>query len=491
MQANTKPGTFKLFFSLFVHLLIRCFKYSCVQGVGGSTKIMNYKFFSMMNITNVLKKMTPALVLFVVILGVLNVGSYDPYNELTVLSPEAALAQLAVPSLSAPSLTTPTLSTPTLTTPTLSTPVVSAPVLAVPEVSAPTLSVPELSTPELSVPILTTPTLNTPTLTTPTLNTPVLLVPELNVPTLTTPTLTVPALTVPGLTIPTLTVPVLGTSTSGSSSSGSNTLRTCDVNANLTTVTAGASVTISWTTSGFANVTLNGETVAAGNGSKTFTNVQANTTYTLEAKTADGKSNCISTVTVLCVPPVVIPAPTCELRPSAQTIFSGQSANLEWTTTNASSTTLSSFGLVPNNGSRNTGALTTNTNYILTVVGTNGDTVQCHSAITVKPPTTVKYCELTLQKEVSTSTAKPGDELTYTIKIRNTGTADCTGGGVKILDIHDANITYISETHTANLNAGYGNTPVYTAATKTLHWNGNTLTPGEEGTIVWKGKVSD
>ena len=436
----------------------------------------------MMNITNVLKKLTPALVLFVFILGALNVGSYDPYNELNVLTPDVALAQLAVPSLGLPSLSTPTLNAPTLSTPVLATPEIEEPELSVPEVVAPVLNVPELDTPTL-----TTPVLETPTLTTPTIINPILVVPELP-----TPTLSVPTLNVPTLTNPTLSVPVLGTSTSGSSSSGSSSsLKICDFYATTaTTITVGSSITLSWSTSGYSSVTINGETVS-NSGTKTFTNIQSNTTYTLVAKTSDGKSGCTPTVVVTCVPPVVVPNPTCEILPRTQTIFSGQTANLSWTTTNASSTTLSGFGLVSNNGTRTTPALTANTNYILTVTGTNGHVLQCEADVLVQPKPTVKYCELTLQKEVSSTTANPGDELTYTIKIRNTGTADCTGGGVKILDVHDANLTYVSETHTSNLNAGYGNIPVYTAATKTLTWNGNTLTPGEEGTIVWKGKVKE
>jgi uncharacterized repeat protein (TIGR01451 family) len=349
-------------------------------------------------------------------------------------------------------------------------------------------------------------------------------------------------------------------------------------------------VTISWTTQGFTTVTLNGQEVNNPNGSKTFTNVQENTTYTLIAKTADGTVGCTANITVKCVtppvvpvapscdalgydftvakftwnghiyvknsglsdyvvtvagndtqanwtsskniaavigqtsstyktfngglsgivkkcdigngcekithiqmcgntPPVVIPAPTCELTPVSKTINSGETVNLAWSTTNASSTTLTSFGSVALSGSENTGSITSNTTYTLSVLGKNGQSISCKSNITVRP-TTTPICDLSLVKSVSTSTAKFGDELTYTIKIKNTGTADCTGGGVKIEDIHNENITFLSQTHTSNLNAGYGNSPVYTPSTKTLRWNGNVLTPGEEGTIVWTGKVN-
>jgi uncharacterized repeat protein (TIGR01451 family) len=342
------------------------------MGVGGSIKIMNYKFFSMKLFT-FLKKVAPVMVIFVVVLGVLNFGSYDPYNELTVLTPNSVSAEAA---LAVPVLTVPTLSTaPTLTVPTISTPILTVPEVVVPVLETPVLSVPEITTPILEVPTLTVPTLSN-----------------------------VPGLTIPSLTIPTLTLPTLTTS----SSTYTQSVQTCYVTASSPTVTNGSSVTITWSTQGFATLTVNGEAQANLNGSKTFTNVQANTTYTLVAKSADGKSDCTSTVRVVCVPPVV-----------------------------------------------------------------------------------TDKCVLSLDKTVEPKSAKPGDELTYTIHIKNIGTANCTGGGVRIVDIHDENVTYLSETHTENINAGYGSNPVYTAGTRTLFFNGNTLTPGEEGTITWKGKVKD
>ena len=346
------------------------------------------------------------------------------------------------------------------------------------------------------------------------------------------------------------------------------TIRTCDVTASAYTVESGSNITISWTTQGFSTFTLNGATVSGPNGSKTFTNIQANTTYTLEAVTADGKSNCVTAVTVTCIP---VPPPTCTLTPTSQTVDNGASVNLAWTTTNADSASLTEFGNVSLSGSQSTGPLTADKSYTLTVAGKNGTNVSCHSNITVRPvvvppptctltPATAtiaegdtvtlnwtttnaatagltdfgavalsgsqvtpalvtnknytlnvvgtdgssvschsnitvtlnppKVCELTLTKSVNKTTALPGDELIYTLIIKNTGTKDCTGGGVQIVDIHDVNLSYVSETHSANLTAGYNGTPLYTAGTRTLVWNGNILTPGEEGTITWIGKVN-
>lgn len=191
------------------------------------------------------------------------------------------------------------------------------------------------------------------------------------------------------------------------------TMGSCKVWANIAEVSAGSDLTVSWETKGFTSLTLNGVAVTGPTGSKTFTNLQENTTYTLVAKSADGKSDCTTNVKIKCLPKPPVP-----------------------------------------------------------------------------PVTT--YCELTLNKYVDKTTAKPGDELTYKITIKNTGTADCTGGGVKIMDIHDPNLIFVSETHSDNIVSGYNaNNPIYKAETRTLSWNGTVLNPGEVGHIEWKGKVKD
>jgi uncharacterized repeat protein (TIGR01451 family) len=181
---------------------------------------------------------------------------------------------------------------------------------------------------------------------------------------------------------------------------------TCKLTASATTIENGGSVTLTWETEGFETIKINGQTVTGKNGSKTFTNITVNTTYTLVATNSNG-DRCQTTVDVKCLPPVV------------------------------------------------------------------------------------KECELDIHKTVNKSTAKVGDQVTYTITVKNTGTADCTGGGVRIFDVVDGNLVYKSHTLTSNLTAGYGNQPVYSSSDRTLRFNGNTLTPGESGTITWIGQVSN
>ena len=101
-----------------------------------------------------------------------------------------------------------------------------------------------------------------------------------------------------------------------------------------------------------------------------------------------------------------------------------------------------------------------------------------------------EYCELEVLKSVDKTIALPGEELTYTIDVTNIGGANCSGSGVKIFDEVDENITFLDYTLTSNIIAGYVSYPVYTDSDRTLRFNGDTLTPGESGTIIWTGIVN-
>jgi len=97
---------------------------------------------------------------------------------------------------------------------------------------------------------------------------------------------------------------------------------------------------------------------------------------------------------------------------------------------------------------------------------------------------TSKECQLTIDKSADVSKAEPGDTITYTIDIENTGTADCTGGGVRIEDVLDPNLQLDDYTYTSNLSEGYGSKPVYQESDRKIQFNGHDLHPGESGRIV-------
>ncbi len=235
-----------------------------------------------------LKKAAPLLVVLAVAVAALNFGTYDPYNELSSLAPIEVQADDAV-SLG---LTIPTLSVGGVTVPSLSTTVSSVAVTET-TVSAPTLGSTVTSESTATESVGTVPTVTAPVVT--------------------TGGVTFPEINLPGLTVPTVTVPTASAPSFGSTTgSGTTSFTSCDITASEATVTSGSSVTLTWETSGFAEVTINGVTMSGVDGSYTYTNIQANTTYILTAKTADGRSECTTSVTVLCLTPIV--APTCTER---------------------------------------------------------------------------------------------------------------------------------------------------------------------------------
>lgn len=100
-------------------------------------------------------------------------------------------------------------------------------------------------------------------------------------------------------------------------------------------------------------------------------------------------------------------------------------------------------------------------------------------------------CVLSIIKFVDRDKAEPGSTLTYTLDFSNTGTADCTGGGVRVWDVVSDKLNYVSETHSDNVSAGSGENPLYNESTHTLYWNAHTLTPGESGRVSWTVTVNN
>lgn len=103
------------------------------------------------------------------------------------------------------------------------------------------------------------------------------------------------------------------------------------------------------------------------------------------------------------IPPTSQPAPYCTIQATPATISSGQSSSLIWTSSNALSASLTGFGSVPTSGSR-TVSPTSFTTYMLTVFGTNGQTVNCQTTVGVTggpviPPPPIynaPYCTISI-----------------------------------------------------------------------------------------------
>jgi uncharacterized repeat protein (TIGR01451 family) len=180
----------------------------------------------------------------------------------------------------------------------------------------------------------------------------------------------------------------------------------------------------------------------------------------------------------------------CKLSANVREVVTGGRVTLSWETAGFKKLTLNGEPIYRMVGSRTINNIQTDTTFVLEGVGEDNNHCRAEVRVSCVPPPPVGECVLEVNKSVNKTTARPGEELTYTIKVKNSGTANCTGGGVKILDVVDPNLTYLHHTLTNNLTAGYGTNPVYNQNNRTLFFNGNTLEPGEEGTITWVGKIN-
>jgi uncharacterized repeat protein (TIGR01451 family) len=180
---------------------------------------------------------------------------------------------------------------------------------------------------------------------------------------------------------------------------------------------------------------------------------------------------------------------TCSVTASRTTIPTGGNTTLTWNTSGFNNFTLNGQNLNGANGTIEMTNILQNTTYELIAIAE--DNSRCTASVTIIciPPTPAD-CRLEVIKTVDKTTAAVNDILTYTITVKNIGTTDCTGSGVKIEDVVSERITYLTNTVSSNLRAGYEGIPVYTAADRTLHFNGNILNPNESGTITWTGRIN-
>ena len=158
--------------------------------------------------------------------------------------------------------------------------------------------------------------------------------------------------------------------------------------ASPTTVTSGATSTLSWTTTGASvNVVTidNGVGSKPGNGSANV-NPVVTTTYTLSAFTTANGTPPQKQVTVTIGQPV----PTISFSAAPETIASGQSSTLVWSTTNATSVSIDhGVGSQPVSGSIVVHPVTTTT-YTLTATNSAGS-ASGTATVTVASPAPPKH----------------------------------------------------------------------------------------------------
>ncbi|HVV39049.1 MAG TPA: hypothetical protein VHD31_01865 [Candidatus Paceibacterota bacterium] len=113
-------------------------------------------------------------------------------------------------------------------------------------------------------------------------------------------------------------------------------------------------------------------------------------------------------------PPPPPPAPTCSLYVTPTQVEQGGNVTITWSTSNASSVSLSGWGNVSSSGSQTDYNLYSSKTYTLVATG-NGGSVTCSKTVTVKQPKPAPTCTLTANRTNIT----PGQDVTLTWTSQN------------------------------------------------------------------------
>ena len=179
----------------------------------------------------------------------------------------------------------------------------------------------------------------------------------------------------------------------------------CTISVSRTQITAGDSVTYTWTSQNGTSAMFTPIGNVALNASHTMALYETRT-YTFQVHGPGGSAYCPATVTV--IPKEEPKTPYCDMSGAPSTIKKGQSATISWTSANVSSASINQgIGSVSTNGSRTVSPDKTTT-YTGSFTG-YGKTVSCNTTIVVKEdePKDDLWCKL----KVSDDDIRKGDRV--------------------------------------------------------------------------------
>ena len=182
-------------------------------------------------------------------------------------------------------------------------------------------------------------------------------------------------------------------------------------------ISLGQSSTLSWQTDGAETVELSGTGPVAANGSQSVSPT-VTTTYTLTVRTKFGDVTANTTVQV--TPPT---APrVLRFTAAPQSIVLGDAATLLWSVEGATDVSISTIGVVGNNGTFNV-VPTGTTTYVLTARNQSGEAVTAETTVTVsRPPAIISFT-------ATPETTRPGGEVTLSWITENTTNVSISGVG--------------------------------------------------------------
>ena len=163
---------------------------------------------------------------------------------------------------------------------------------------------------------------------------------------------------------------------------------TCALTASASSITAGASAKLSWSTSEVSSATIDNGigAIALNTSGTTAISPSSSTTYTLTATGPGGQVKCSAAVTVTPPPPPPPTKPSCTLSASPASVSTGGHSTLSWTTSDSVSFSINhSIGEVTPvaSGATSTPALSADTTFTGTATDASGNTAACTASVTV------------------------------------------------------------------------------------------------------------
>ena len=201
---------------------------------------------------------------------------------------------------------------------------------------------------------------------------------------------------------------------------------TVTLTSNVSSITSGGSVTLTWSSTDATACTASGgwSGAKATSGSAALGPLTSNTTATLSCTGDGGTAQDSVTITVTAVPPP--PVPTVTLTANPTMVASGASSTLTWSSTNATTCTASGAwsGNKATSGSQSTGALTVQSTFTLSCTGAGGSAQQS-ATITISAVPPPPAPTVTLTANPLTVTSGGSSQLTWS----STNATSCTASG--------------------------------------------------------------
>ena len=257
---------------------------------------------------------------------------------------------------------------------------------------------------------------------------------------------------------------------------------TADIKANGSdgpiTIPYNTAATITWTSQNATACTVTPGNYTGTSGSQSTGNLTVSQTYALNCTGPGGVASDLVTVNV------AAQTVTADIKANNSdgpiTIPYNTAATITWTSSGATQCTVNPGGWTGTSGSASTGNLTATQIYTLNCTGPGGS---ASDSVTVNVGA-APQCSLQINKSVDRTTANPGDPINYTISFSNNGITAC-GNQVIVKDVLDPNLSYVSESHTSNVDPA-----VYDVGTRTLTWNVHPTDASTQGSITIQASVT-